>query len=161
MSTTEENHRKFLAHLEASRDGVWLVARWLQVQGFQTTVMPFTKAPTRAEWKQHADNGDLFINQRIEVKQLGYSFTSALDWPFGSRFFVVNKNAFDRAKPRPYAFFSLNKEADHAAFVMASTRRHWCVEKTKDRRYDEYEQDTYLCPMEHVSFVKLIQGDES
>jgi hypothetical protein len=150
-----ENHNKFLNHLDQSADAVWLVARLLNDRGYSVTVPNSSKAAQHSDWKNHADNGDLFINQRVEVKKLSAEFTSAKDWPFGSKFIVCAKHAFDKARPKPFAYVILSKSANNAAVVFASTSNNWITEARKDSRYENISQEFYFCPIEKVRFFAM------
>lgn len=151
----DANHEKFLSHLDASSGGVSLAKAWLESRGHEVSIRPSGRAEARADWKNHADNGDLTISLRVEVKQLGCDFTCEADWPFRDKFIVCAKHAFDRAKPKPYGFIIINRAGTHAAFVLCSDARHWTVERRKDSRYDGVEQDFYLSPLPNVKFGQL------
>lgn len=149
---TQNNHDKFLSHLDASSSAVWTVAKMLNGKGYNVSVPAHTRAKTHDEWKQHADGGDIFISQRIEVKQLGIDFTGSTDWPFGSRFIVCAKHAFDRATPRPYAYIILSRAGTHAATVFCSDSESWYVEERADSRYKNVRQEFYFSPIHLVRF---------
>jgi len=97
----------------------------------------------------------LFVHQRVEVKQLSANFTGAKDWPFGCKFIVCAKHAFDRARPKPYALVILSASGEHAAVVFASDARSWTVETRCDRRYESVTQEFYFSPMELVRFFPM------
>lgn len=141
--TDHENTMKFHKHLDASQDAVWTAARWLQSIGKQVVVMPTSKTPTHAEWKQHADSGDLYVQQRIEIKRRGVDFTGPNDWPHGDTFFVCAKHSWDRAKPKPHAYMIFNNAMTHVAIVLGDSRPKWSVVNREDKRYVGYRQDFY------------------
>lgn len=149
------NHQKFLSHLDSSRDAIHRVADWFIAKGMTVRIPGVRRAPDHDQWKDFADGGDLFIEQRIEVKKLSREFTCRRDWPFGEKFLVCAKHAWDRAQPKPYAIVILSSNMGHAAVVKAASRAFWMVEKRKDSRYDGVEQEFFLCPMEHVEFQVL------
>jgi hypothetical protein len=152
--TDHADHLTFLKHLDASHDAVWCAARWLQNKGHHVVVTPTTKSKTHGEWKQHADSGDLYLQQRIEVKKRGIDFTGAGDWPHGDKFIVCSRHSYDLARPKPYAWIILNKAKTHAAIVKAESRTRWVVEKRTDSRYQNYTQEFYFCPLDCVTWVK-------
>lgn len=141
--TDHENTLKFHKHLDASHDAVWNAARWLQSIGRQVVIMPSSKTPTHAEWKQHADTGDLYIQQRIEVKRRSKHFSGPIDWPHGDTFFVCAKHSWDRAKPKPHAYMIFNKDMTHVAIVLGDSHPEWSVINKEDSRYVGYRQDFY------------------
>ncbi|MAT51149.1 MAG: hypothetical protein CMK32_08200 [Porticoccaceae bacterium] len=149
----DENHKKFLKHLDSSVDGVLWAAKWLIGKGYDVTLRPASRAPSRKDWKDHADGGDIFIQQRVEVKHLGVSFSGRDDWPFGSKFIVCAKHSFDMANPKPLAYMIVSADKACIAFVKSETSNHWQVETRTDSRYDSVTQEFYLSPLEYVSFV--------
>jgi hypothetical protein len=155
--TDHENTLKFHKHLEASEQAVWRAAQWLQSNGRQVLVMPITKTPTHAQWKQHADSGDLYIQQRIEVKRRGVHFTGPHDWPHGDIFFVCAKHSWDRAKPKPHAYMIFNSDMTHVAIVLGESHAKWTVVNKEDSRYKNYRQDFYCLPTkdEAIQWVEV------
>lgn len=149
------NHQKFLSHLSESQNSVWLVAKFLNSFGYNVTVNASGKAKEAKDWQSFVDNGDLLIQQRVEVKALSADFTKADDWKFGSKFIVCAKHSFDNAVPKPYLYIYLNKQKTHAAFVLSDTRPKWYVETRKDSRYSNVEQEFYFCPLDLVVFSEL------
>lgn len=154
------NHQRFLSHLRESVDGVFFAAKWLHSLGYDVTVKPTTEAATHDQWKQHADGGDIFISQRIEVKKLGYYF-SETEWPFGKDFIVCAKHQYDRAKPKPYAYIYVSKDENCVAVLKAETRHQWRVESRKDHRYDNVVQDFYFAPISCVHFFTMEKTNAS
>jgi hypothetical protein len=150
--------QRFAKHLSDSIADVWDVAQWLSSRGHSVTVNPTFIAPSHEEWEDYADGGDLFITQRVEVKRLSAEFTSAQDWPFKDKFIVCAKHAWDRAKPKPYAFIYLNKSKTHMAVVKGDTHKFWEVEQRTDKRYDSMTQSFYFCPLEKVVFTLFKRG---
>jgi hypothetical protein len=150
-----ENHSKFIGHLRESKAAVWLVAQWLNSKGYSVKVNPIREAPEHAKWEGYADDGDIEISQRVEVKRLSSEFTSAHDWPHGRHFIVCAKHSFDRAAPKPFAYVYLSKSGTSAAVVIGSTKGSWYAEKRRDQRYSDVYQTFYFCPLEHIKFISL------
>jgi len=151
MNDTARFHR----HLDDSHSAVWQVGKWLLDRGYRVTISPHTKCRTHSEWKEHADDGDLYIDQRVEVKHLSCDFTCREDWPFGADFMVCAKHAYDRAVPKPHVFLILNRDRTHVAIVESRSASAWTVEKRRDKRYDDVEQLFYFAPLGCVKFMKL------
>lgn len=149
------NHDRFLSHLELSKEAVWQVAKMLSDRGYNVTIPSAAKAAKHEEWKQYADNGDLYVSQRVEVKQLSADFTGAADWPFGTKFIVCAKHAFDRATPKPFAYLIISRSGKHAAAVFCSDASKWAVESRTDKRYAGVSQEFYFAPMETVRFFAM------
>lgn len=140
MSIAAENDRRFEKHLDESHAGVMAVADWLRGMGFPVRINPTFKRPSRDQWKEFADGGDLEIGQRIEVKRRGFNFTGAADWPYES-FLVMALHAWDNARPKPHAIITLSADMTHAGIVYGRDREQWRVERTKDGRYIGCSQD--------------------
>lgn len=155
MNKDEINNDRFIKHLKDSMGAVWEVAQWLQGRGHAVTVNPTFIRPSHDQWADYADNGDLFISQRIEVKVRGVEFTCREDWPHGDKFIVCAKHAWDRALQKPHAFIYLNKSRTYAAILMGDTHGEWTVEKRTDRRYQDVTQEFYFCPINLVKFIKF------
>jgi hypothetical protein len=150
----DEDHRRFLNHLAASDQTVWRVARWLHTRGYSVSVPRSGQAPNRKAWEDFADQGDLYINQRIEVKKRGFCFTGRASWPY-SDFIVCARHSFDRATPKPFAYIVVSNDLKCAAIAMVEDHKAWTVATTRDRRYVNVAQECYFCPMEFIRFVML------
>jgi hypothetical protein len=153
MGKKMNDTQRFRNHLEDSKNAVWQVARWLSDFGYPTQVNPTFVTPSYEDRLNFTDDGDIYINQRIEVKSLSADFTCAEDWPFKDKFLVCAKHSFDNAKPKPFMYIYLNKNKTHIAIVKADTKPLWYVEKRKDSRYDSVTQEFYLVPLSSVKFV--------
>jgi len=149
------DNERFKKHLAKSHGPVWKVANYISSMGYPVNIPPTFVAPSHEEWKEYADDGDLYVGQRVEVKKLGVDFTGRRDWPFGSKFIVCAKHSFERAKPKPYRYYYLNKNETHAAVVMGSSHKSWYCETKKDSRYEDMVQSFYMSPMNLVKFVEL------
>ena len=150
-----DNHTKFLSLLKESRDAVWTVGRWLSSEGFSVTIEPTRYAPTRDDWQEYSDGGDLFIKRRVEVKRLTVNFTCAADWPFGSKFIVCSKGSYDRATPKPIAYYILSQDMSHVAIAKCRDSHLWTVEQRTDSRFENHTQEFYFCPMKLVTFTRV------
>ena len=149
------NGDKFVSHLKASEDARWFVARWLSGRGHTVTLKPLAIAPTPDEIYDYVDDGDIHTELgRFEVKRLSVDFTGAADWPFRD-YIVCGKNAWDRAKPKPYAFVTLSSNMRFAG-VLIPEPETWWVKTIVDKRYDNYSQEFYLTKTSAVKFVKVL-----
>ena len=146
------NFDKFAKHLEKSISGVFIGAQVFHKKGYTVKINPSLLAPSSSEWEIYADNGDLEVSMRVEVKQSGYDFTDHSDFPFKDPI-VCGKNAWDRAMPKPRFIMLLNKAGTRFSLISADTREHWFVRELNDKRYGpEYTQEFYLCPLKHFIF---------
>lgn len=150
-----DNHEKFLEHLDASEEPVWLIARWLSGRGYSVQVPAASRANKREDWKDHVDSGDLYISQRVEVKQLSVNFTSRSDWPYRDDFIVCAKHAYDNATPKPYTYIIVSADSSHAAAVMCLDSGKWYTGIREDSRYKGVKQEFYFAPLDTVRFFPL------
>ena len=160
-AAAERDFAGIIQSLDESHDAVWKVARMLNDKGHAVKIPVTTKASCYAEWEDHADDGDLFIERRVEVKQLSADFTSAADWPYGEKFIVCARHSWDRAKPKPWCYIILSCSGTHAATVFDTTRQHWFVEERSDSRREDVRQQFYFCPLERVKFFRIPTGRAS
>lgn len=152
METKIRDFQRFVKHLNDSHEGVISAANWLNSLGYSVTIPPSTVSDSYENRMKHVDNGDLYINMRVEVKTLGITFTSRADWKFGDKFIVCAKHSFDNAKPKPYAYIIQSADLKHIAVVHSTTFKQWYSESRKDSRYEDVTQDFYLCPIDLVRF---------
>ena len=152
METKIRDFQRFVKHLNDSHEGVISAANWLNSLGYSVTIPPSTVSDSYENRMKHVDNGDLYINMRVEVKTLGITFTSRADWKFGDKFIVCAKHSFDNAKPKPYAYIIQSADLKHIAVVHSATFKQWYSEPRKDSRYEDVTQDFYLCPIDLVRF---------
>jgi hypothetical protein len=151
--TVQEIHRQVMQGVEASQEAVWRVAR--QLNGIShITVNASRLAPSRAAAADFADSGDLSMQVRLEVKHLTCDFTSARDWPFGSKFIVTSKSAHDKAWPVPARYLIVNRQMTHVAVVKVADRERWTVEKRRDKVSGEMK-DFYFSPLDSVKFCAI------
>jgi hypothetical protein len=161
MISNETDHKRFLNFLEKSQEGVWIIAQWLNNFGHVVTVNPIKRSKHYKDWKENVDDGDMYISKngeplkRVEVKNLGASFTCAEDWPYKEQFMVCAQYSYDYANPKPFIYIYLNKERTHVAIIKTETKKHWVVKSYTDKRYQDVKQNFYICPIEYVKFMPL------
>ena len=74
---------------------------------------------------EFADDGDLEIMQRIEVKRRkSLTFSSKEDFPYNSLIVDVC-HTYDKAKIKPYAYIILNEKMDCAFIAYSKHQKHW------------------------------------
>lgn len=152
---TGARHQAFLRDLERSQDAVWHVSRWLSRRGLCVRVPPTSFAPRAEDWRDYSDSGDLFIEQRVEVKHLSAQFTGRHDWPFPD-FIVCGKGAHDRAEPKPYCYIVLSKDKQTAGIVMGDTDHEWSVSMRKNRLAPSGPpKPFYVTTPDRVTFAKI------
>ena len=155
----DENHIKFLNHLDKSEKAVNVVATWLASMGYDVSINELKRAKNHENWHENIDNGDIILKQRIEVKQLSVNFSSINDWPFKEKFIVCAKHSFDNVDNKPLVYIILNKDGTYAAVVYGNTNKYWYVESRQDNRYIDVWQQFYLCPLSYVKFIELNKNE--
>ena len=154
-----KNHDKFLEHLDTSIDTVFICARYLYDKGHTVTINAMTKAKTYGDWKVHADKGDLEVlwngvPKRIEVKGISTDFVDASDWKFPD-FIVCAAHSWDKADPKPEAYFIFNKKRTHVAIVLGKHSHTWTKAGKYDKPYTEYAQEFYFSPLDKILWRKV------
>jgi hypothetical protein len=135
---------------------MFICARHLYDKGYTVTINAMTKAKTYDEWGKHADKGDLEvvvngIPHRIEVKGISADFVDASDWKFPD-FIVCAAHSWDKADPKPTAYFIFNRKRTHVAIVYGRDSSTWTKAGKYDRRYEKYAQEFYFSPLEKVEW---------
>jgi hypothetical protein len=133
---------------------VQFATQWLKAQGHPVVVMPERRAPKHEKWQEYSDLGDLYIQQRVEVKRLSKVFSGGKDWPFGKHFMVCSKHSFDRAFPKPYLYIILSKDMRCGGVVHSRTSATWRTDYRWDSRFNS-RQLFYFSPLENVVWIKL------
>ena len=162
VNTISYNDQRFAEHLDASKDPVWFVGRYLSDRGYSIRIDPTVWA-LHTEWKTARDNGDIYIwkpgwnngeSQRVEVKQLS-AITAPEKFQFPSMM-VCAAHSWDMAEPKPLAYMLINKERTYMAMVYSKDQPSWSTRIVPDKRYEgDYKQTMYLCPLEYVYWVAL------
>lgn len=146
----------FIEDLRASQKSVELVASWIRKRGTPVIIRPTFERPDQSQKFEYSDNGDLEILQRIEVKQRkSLTFVSKSDFKYPS-IIVDCCHAYDKARPKPYAYVILNREMTCGFIVMNDTFKHW-QRLTKWDRFKSRDRQFYECPIEHAIFADLSQ----
>jgi hypothetical protein len=142
----------FVADLHKSQESVWAVARWLGTLGHHVTIRALRIRPAAEQMGEFADDGDIEIVQRVEVKARRLDFTSADDYPFPT-IIVDVAHTWDNATPKPLAYVILNRAGTHAAIVYGQTSPKW----VKTERFDAGKNRTRTFYESPVSLAKFFQ----
>ena len=150
----ESNDPTFVKDLENSQHTVWLVARWLSDRGYPTTVRPLRVRPNASQASEYADDGDIEIADRIEVKRRpDTSFTSLDTFPYPTVIVDV-AHTWDNASPKPRAYFIVNAEGSHAIIVRGDTFAEWELVEKEDRKKGRRRR-FYECPVRLCACVRI------
>lgn len=154
----EATHPAFLRSLKKSQDAVWQVARYLNDKGYPVRLPKVELSPTRSESEEYSDHGDIEMGVRIEVKHLSCHFTCAKDWPFPEScgFMVCSTSSYDKADPKPWRYYYLNKARTHAAVLLPKdTFQFWRREWRVVRNHGPEPQQLYICDKEVPTFFRF------
>ncbi len=144
----------FVKDLTGSEQAVWKVLHYLHSKGKVAGINPLRIRDDVRNMSEFADHGDLWIQERIEIKQRpDIDFQQPEDFPYSS-IIVDVAHAYDRAFPKPYVYFVCNASLTAAFVIMGNTSKHW----TKVEKFDNARQRKrtfYECPLKHTKFVRL------
>jgi hypothetical protein len=154
MSDLDKIDPNFIADLRDSREAVEVAAKWLAKLGYAVVIRPTFERPDPSQRHAFADQGDLEILARVEVKRRrALTFKDKSDFPY-STLIVDACHKFDRAKPKPWQYVILNREMSAAFLVDSRTHPQW----KRVSKYDPHAgraQDFYECPLELVEWVRI------
>jgi hypothetical protein len=151
-SNLDDIDPSFLEDLRESRTAVMKAANWLSGMGIPVIVRPTFERPDPDQRAEYADDGDLEIIQRVEVKRRRLDFQDAASFPYSS-IIVDVCHTFDNAKQKPYKYILFNQAMDAACIVdVAATRWQW----TREERIDKGRRRSfYLCAVDACKFARI------
>ena len=152
-----EQHTNFIDRLVDSKPAVIKVADFIKKKGYKVTIPETKIAPTAAQHKSYADNGDLYVDGkiidfkfRVEVKHSGKNFTNENDWPFGkNHFFICAKHSYDDATLKPHSYFVVSNDLKYFALVKADTFEAWKIQNKRDKERGHMET-FYYCSLDKI-----------
>ena len=155
----KENLKRFNKHLDESQPSVAFAKKYLESKGYEVREKDTKKTPNYEDRMKYVDDGDLSYYKdgewkRVEVKHTRQQFTNAEDWPW-KNMFVCAIHAWDNANPKPDVFLQFDTDMSHVAEISGSTHPEWFMMSFKDRRYVNYRQTTYACPLNLIKFSKV------
>lgn len=151
----ERDDPNFVADLTESHKAVEKAAAWLRNKGYPVIVRPTFVRPDVSERGEYADDGDIEILQRIEVKRrISMTFSGEGDFPYDT-LIVDACHCYDKANPKPYAYIIFNRDMT-AAFIVdvKSTRRHW-QRTTRADRQKARVREFYECPVSILTVERM------
>jgi hypothetical protein len=159
LADYEANDAGFVADLIESQRAVWYAARLLNEMGYNVTIRPQNIRPSVEQMSEFADDGDLEIIQRIEVKRRRQPyFTGKGDFPFPTMIVDV-AHTWDRASPKPFAYLIFNSDLTVCCAVRGETSDMW----NRVERWDRGKSRTrtfYECPLDLCDFFQT-GGDKN
>jgi len=143
----------FVKDLMESQVSVWMAAQWLSEKGYNVTVRKTNIRPSSNNMSEYADNGDIEIIQRIEVKRRKIDFTSEFDYPYKTVFVDV-AHTFDNAINKPFAYIIINQNGTHCIVIKSETFKHW-IKTQKHDRLKNRDRFFYECPIKLCKFYSF------
>ena len=155
----KENHKRFIKHLDESKPSIGVAKKHLESQGFEVREKETKKTPSYEERMKYLDDGDLEYYKdgewrRVEVKHSSRNFTSAENWPFRNMF-VCAIHSWDKVDPKPDVFLILSKDMNNVAEITGDTNNQWFLTSFTDKRYVNYRQTAYACPLDLIKFSTI------
>lgn len=153
--SNRKRHELFKKDLIESEERRHYTAKMYRSLGYYVVAPPLRVAPTFEEHEEYADDGDLWVENRlVEVRHLKCDFTVDY-WPFGKAFIVDQANTFDKKKVKPYIYIVWNrKKTCFGRFWVERDRGTMRREKRlkKDPVLGTYPQEYYITSIENVRF---------
>jgi hypothetical protein len=156
----EKDDPHFINDLRESKRAVEVVANLIRSFGKNVNVFPVKERPSVEEMGSYSDNGDLEIiedekeNKRIEVKQRkSLKFNNLNDFPYKT-IIVDVCHTFDKADPKPYAYFILNNAMTTALVINTNSSIYW-KKVSKMDKFKNRIRDFYECPIEYIKEFKI------
>lgn len=155
MAVAGRTHEQFLDELRASSEAVERAAAWLiRERRVPVLIQPTYEAATFGERADYADDGDLAILLRVEIKRRSLTFTGKADFPHETIIVDACPN-FDKKRPRPFGYLLLNEAMDVGFWVdVERTHRSWKRLDLPDQR-NGVRQPFYVCALDLLSEVHL------
>lgn len=144
--------REFKEALAESSAAVHVVASWLHAKKCDVLIRPTLVRPSFEERNDFADEGDIEIRQRIEVKHRKLTFTSVNDYPYED---VIVDESFkvDRIlKGTLWGYAIINQSMTHACLILQHTRPAWTLQTMYDKA-DRQQRTFYVCPKDLCTFT--------
>lgn len=155
LADIERNDPNFERDLADSDLAVMKIADFLRSKGYPVMVPPVRVRESIEEMSEYSDDGDLFLLQRIEVKRRGIAFNTKEEFERQYKTVIVDVcHAWDKAVPKPVAYYILNKAGTCALVVRRNTSEHW-RKVTKMDRVKRRQRSFYECPVELCDFVRI------
>jgi len=154
-SDYEQTDPSFIDDLRESKEAVSVAAQWLAGKGYAVIVRPTFERPSTEQMAEFADDGDIEIVQRVEVKRRkSLTFTSKEDFPYDT-IIVDACHCYDKAHPKPYAYIILNREMENAFIVDVKHTFHKWRRVNKQDRLKGRKRSFYECPISIVQCVLI------
>lgn len=138
-----------------AREVQFVMANNLAARGHCVRIMPSALTPTREDRFEYADEGDLEIRLRVEVKHWPkIDFKSRDDVPYDN-IIVDAAHVLEKRQEMPlYGYVIVNASMTGYLLIPIWTRGHWFKETKHDRR-EGRDREFYLCPRDKVHFQRM------
>ena len=161
----EQNRTRFAARLQSSRPSVAAVAAYLfKETDFNILIQQPKMTPNYQSRMKYADQGDIELfkqhedhreTHRVEVKQSSREFLCLDEFPF-NMVTVCEVQSFERAEPKPAAWFIVNSTVNGAIIVRHKTYRDWQKWAYQTTNYKgNREEEVFRVQRGLLDFVRL------
>ena len=156
------NYEGFVSRLQKSRASMFRVGQWLHLHGMSIYIPAIRVAPKDGNNEEYFDECDIQVECpkrgrfKIEVKHINTNFTGKDDWPHGKTTIVSNQGTIERNWGKIRAYILVNKNMTHAMIIRGDTCDKW-EKKTIFATNTNKDEVFYVCLLEHVSFVKIVE----
>lgn len=157
----------FKTDFQRSKKSVLLFAACLTDMGFNCRLPPTV---IKDEWAP--DDGDLFVEKRIEIKHRTKNFTGPADWPYKKHKYqykdengnvirevdaiiVTATKPWDRALVKPSVHYVLSDNEKHVAIISTKKTFKYWIRKTITRVDEGKVYEVFLCPIDVIEFKKM------
>ena len=118
----KENHKRFIKHLDESKPSIGVAKKHLESQGFEVREKETKKTPSYEERMKYLDDGDLEYYKDGEWRRVEVKHSS---------------RNFTNAENWP---------------ITGDTNNQWFLTSFTDKRYVNYRQTAYACPLDLIKF---------
>lgn len=142
----------FIDSLRESQGAVDATQQLLLSQG-ETIVRPAMNIrPSFKDRKNYSDDGDLFIQRRIEIKKRSFSFSGADDFPYDS-VFVDSADRVDSS--RVWRYYIWSDDLKSFLIVPSNTKEKWKRRTVYNKRHGE-NRTYYVAPLACCYFYTFL-----
>lgn len=148
----------FLADLDRSKASAILVAERMTEAGYRACWKPIRVRPDQSQRDQYADDGDIHLTLRVEVKHRKLAFTGPHDFKFPT-IIIDSKRLIDKRLRSLWGYFICNDALTHAAVIRVHTAPLWEVENFYDTISDK-PSEVYTMPVDKLPPTSWRRLDE-
>ena len=138
----------------ASRHAI--AAHVLATKGYTVQIPATRVAPSGSEAAAYVDDGDLFALVPLGVKQCGFNFTSAVDYPHPA-VLVCSVEQHDRPAVPPRMYYRCSADLQHVIEIPVASFEEWSTRTIENTSYPggPVSEICYFAPLGVCNFRRL------